>query len=70
MPEYLDTHMTPEDELGLKLNNLVGINFLPGFRGRIKEFRYNESGERVALVKNPNGEDFTARLDQLEKIED
>jgi hypothetical protein len=67
--EQTDSVTTPEQRLGLSLNDLVGANFMPGLRGRIKGFKYNEKGERVAEIKNPGGQDFTARLDQLKKLE-
>ena len=61
--EHTDSVATPEQRFGFGLNDLVEINFMPGFRGRIKSFKYNEQGERVAEIKNPGGQDFIAKLD-------
>lgn len=68
MIEYIDSEILPEQRQGFGLNNLVELKFLEGSRGRIKKFKYNEQGERVADVQSSAG-DYTARLDQIKKIE-
>ncbi len=67
--ENIEGSVPPEVKLGLVLNDLVELNFMPGFRGRIKVFKYNENGERIAEIKNAAGEDFSAKLDQIKKLE-